>query len=123
MPNNMRRNKRKKRPMNTLGAPPTPPLHSVKELLAHGLPSLKRVTDQAARQSFWHGWLRGHIPAEIHARISGVAERERTLVIFAESAAWSARLRYAVLELEREIRAANPELSAIKVRVRPRSRL
>ena len=120
MPKNMSRNKRKKQPVSTLAAPRTPPVHSVKELLAHGPPSLKRVTDQAARQSFWHGWLRGHIPAELHARISGVAEREGTLVIFAESAAWSARLRYAVLELESEIRAAQPTLGRIAVRVRPR---
>jgi hypothetical protein len=120
MPKNMGRNKRKNRPMSTAAVPQSAPAHSVKDLLAHGLPSLKRVTHQAARQKFWNGWLDGHIPAEIRTRISGVAERDSTLVIFAESAAWSARLRYAVLELEREIRAADPGLSAIKVRVRPR---
>jgi hypothetical protein len=120
MPKNLGRNKRKNRPMRTAAARQSAPLHSVKDLLAHGLPSLKRVTDQAARHSFWNSWLHGHIPAEIATRISGVAERNGTLVIFAESAAWSARLRYAVLELEREIRAADPGLSAIKVRVRPR---
>jgi len=42
-------------------------------------------------------------------------------VIFAATAAWSARLRYAVLELEREIRTADPELTDIEVRVLPRS--
>jgi hypothetical protein len=41
-------------------------------------------------------------------------------VIFAESAPWSARLRYAVLELEAAIRAADPELTDIAVRVLPR---
>jgi hypothetical protein len=55
------------------------------------------------------------------ARISGIAEREGRLVIFAETAAWSARLRYAILELEREIRAADPALIDIEVRVLPRS--
>jgi hypothetical protein len=123
MPKNMGRNKRKKRPMSTAALPQSAQVHSVKDLLAHGLPSLKHVTAQAARQRFWHGWLGEHIPPQIRTRISGVAERDGTLVIFAESAAWSARLRYAVLELEREIRAADPELAAISVRVRPRSRL
>jgi hypothetical protein len=53
-------------------------------------------------------------------KVSGISEHDGTLVIFAETAAWSARLRYAVLELEHELRAADPELIAVKVRVLPR---
>jgi len=64
---------------------------------------LTRVTAQASRQNFWNCWLSTHLP------------------IFAETAAWSARLRYAILELEREIRAAAPALTDIEVRVLPRS--
>jgi hypothetical protein len=48
-----------------------------------------------------------------------VIEREGTLVIFSASAAWSARLRYALMELEPQIRAEFPALTAISVRVRP----
>ena len=97
------------------------PAHSVKELLARRIPTLTRVTAQAARQNFWNGWLSTHLPAEIRTKVTGVTEREGTLVIFAENAAWSARLRYAILELEREIRAADPALTDIEVRVLPRS--
>jgi hypothetical protein len=43
-----------------------------------------------------------------------------SLVIFAESAAWSARLRFAVQELEPEILAAAVGLKEVQVRVRPR---
>jgi len=99
-----------------------PQAHSVKDLLARGAPGLTRITDQAARQSFWSRWLSAHLPAQIFARISGVSERDGTLVIFAETAAWSARLRYAVLELEPDIRAADPAVSAIEVRVLPLKR-
>jgi hypothetical protein len=120
MPKKMSRNKRHKRALRASAVLRRPPAHSVKELLARPFPILKRVTDQAARQSFWNGWLSGHIPEEMRARISGIVERDGTLVIFAESAAWSARLRYAILELEREIRAADPELTDIDVRVLPR---
>ncbi len=81
---------------------------------------MTRVTAQAARAKFWNDWLSQHLAAEIRARVSGVVERDDTLVIFAESAAWSARLRYSVQELEREILAAAPGLTAIVVRVRPR---
>ncbi|MGN6452056.1 MAG: hypothetical protein ACTHL7_03155 [Steroidobacteraceae bacterium] len=61
------------------------------------------------------------LTAEICAKVSGVSAHGETLVIFAETAAWSARLRYAVLELEREMRTADPTLLTIKVRVLPRS--
>jgi hypothetical protein len=47
-------------------------------------------------------------------------QRDRQLVIYAQSAPWSARLRYALLELEPAIRAADPELTDIAVRVLPR---
>jgi len=40
-------------------------------------------------------------------------------VIFAESAVWSARLRYAAHELEAQIRAAQPGITQITVRVLP----
>ncbi len=79
-----------------------------------------RVTTQAARANFWNEWLSQHLPAEIRARVSGVVERDDTLVIFAESAAWSARLRFTVQELEREILAAAEGLRSVVVRVRPR---
>ena len=94
---------------------------SVKELLARRAPVLTRVAAQASRQNFWNRWLSTHLPPEISPRVTGVTEREGTLVIFAETAAWSARLRYAVLELEREIRTADPALTGIEVRVLPRS--
>jgi hypothetical protein len=121
MPKKMSRNKRGKAPMRSRTGLTSAPAHSVKELLARRVPALTRVTAQAARQNFWNRWLSTHLPPEIGPKVTGVTEREGTLVIFAETAAWSARLRYAVLELEREIRAADPALTAIEVRVLPRS--
>ena len=79
-----------------------------------------RVTTQAARARFWDDWLSQHLPADVGARVSGVVERDGKLVIFAESAAWSARLRYLVQELEPQIFAAARGLAAVAVRVRPR---
>jgi hypothetical protein len=93
---------------------------SVKDLLARRAPALMRVTTQAARANFWGAWLSEHLPPEIRARVSGVVERDRTLVIFAESAAWSARLRFAVQELEPRILGAASGITGVAVRVRPR---
>ena len=121
MPKMMSRNKRGKAPVRSRTGPTSAPLHSVKELLARRGPVLTRVTTQASRQNFWNGWLSTHLAPEIRPRVSGVTERDGTLVIFAETAAWSARLRYAILELEREIRTADPDLIDIEVRVLPRS--
>jgi hypothetical protein len=94
--------------------------HSVKDLLAHTVPGLTRVTAQTARANFWNQWLSAHLAPEIRARVSGVVERNGELVIFAESAAWCARLRFALLELEAEIRAAAPAITGVAVRVLPR---
>ncbi len=106
--------------MRSRARPEAPGTHSVKDVLARMVPTLTRVTEAAQRQNYWLNWLSQHLPAEIHARISGVTERQGILVVFAESPAWSARLRYAVLEVEPQLRAAGPELTNIEVRVLPR---
>ena len=120
MPKKMSRNKRKKPPSRASVILRTPPGHSVKELLTQRMPLLKRVTAQAARERFWQDWLRGHIPEPLRIRICGIVESAGVLTIFAESPAWSARLHYAILELEREMRASDPALTAVRVRVLPR---
>lgn len=97
-----------------------PPLHSVKDLLARQVPALRQLTAQAARQNFWNEWLAQHLPEELRTRVSGVSERDGTLVVFAESAAWSARLRFALLEREATLRTADPAIEHVAVRVLPR---
>ena len=100
----------------------TSPAHSVKQVLSRPTAGLTRVTDQLRRQSFWHSWLGERLPAEILTRISGLAEQRGSLVVFAEGPAWGPRVRYAVLELEAEIRAAaGTAVTRIEVRVLPRS--
>jgi hypothetical protein len=120
MPKKTSRNKRGSSPMRSGAVGISRQLDSVKQLLSRRAPTLMRVTTQAARAGFWNEWLSGHLPAEIRPRVSGVVEREGTLVIFAESAAWSARLRFTVQELEPEILAAARGLERVVVRVRPR---
>ena len=120
MPKKRTRDKRGKAPMSSRTSLVSRKPDSVKDLLARRLPSLTPITNQAARQNFWNKWLSERLPAELCPRISGVTERDSTLVIFAENAAWSARLRYAVVELEAAMRAADPQLTNIEVRVLPR---
>jgi Dna[CI] antecedent, DciA len=121
MPNMARRNKRNgSRIGSTSGSRLSNQTDSVKDLLAKLTPSLKRVTEQVHRQDFWRDWLEAHLPAEITGKLTGVVERDGTLVIFAESPAWSARLRFAVQEIEAQILAARPGITEVSVRVLPR---
>ena len=96
--------------------------HSVKDLLARGVPVLSQAADQCARQAFWRPWFEAHLPPELPPRISGITEREGNLVVFADSPAWSARLRYALQELANLIREAQPDIKEVIVRVLPRTR-
>ena len=95
---------------------------SVKALLER-IPGVAftRIADQSAAQIRWREWLEKRLPAALAARISGVVERDAILTIFTESAAWSARARYAMAELEPLIRKERPQLRAIAVKVMPRS--
>ena len=73
--------------------------HSVKDLLARSVPVLSQAANHNARQAFWRPWLEAHLPPELAPQITAITERDRTLVVFATSPAWSARLRYALQEL------------------------
>ena len=122
MPNKLRRNKRGgSRNLATNVSKPFRTPYSVKEVLDRSSPTLTRVSEQAHRQNYWKNWLAQHLPAELTARLSGVVERENTLVIFAESAAWSARLRYVMQDLEPRIKQAQPSIQHVSVRVMPKA--
>jgi hypothetical protein len=121
MPNKLRRDKRsgtRNSPTNVSKPFRTP--DSVKAVLGRSTPTLTRVSDQASRQAFWKQWLAQHLPSELTQRLSGVVERDDALVIFAESAAWSARLRYVMQELQPQIKQAQPTIQQVSVRVMPR---
>lgn len=94
--------------------------HSVKDLLARAVPVLSQAADQSARQAFWRPWLQSRLPAELPPRITGITERDGNLVVFADSPAWSARLRYALLDLTAQIRECQPDIKQVTVRVLPR---
>jgi hypothetical protein len=58
----------------------------------------------------------------METHVTGVVEREQTLTVFAESAAWSARLRFAIADLETQIRERNPHIEKLVVKVMPRQK-
>ena len=95
---------------------------SVKALL-EGLAGLAvtRISDQVARQRQWRSWLESRLPAPAFSHVSGLIERADTLVVLTESAGWSARIRYAVAEIEGELRREHPRIRQVLVKVMPRA--
>ena len=70
----------------------------------------------------WRDFLRGQLPAGLVDRVAEVARDPPDLTVYVESSAWSARLRYALAELEPAIRERDPAITRIVVRVRPAAR-
>jgi hypothetical protein len=94
---------------------------SVKALLGNPSHSVfGRLNEQALSHQRVRKWLENKLPQDLVGRLSGVVERAETLVIFAESAGWSARVRYAVAEIEPALLREYPNISVISVRVMPR---
>jgi hypothetical protein len=94
---------------------------SVKALLSRISQSpLARVAEQRQVQEDWRSWLKNKLPADLDAHVTGAVEREKQLTVFAESAAWSARLKFAVAEIDAEIRARNADIQKVTVKVMPR---
>jgi predicted nucleic acid-binding Zn ribbon protein len=134
MPNNRRQHKRSVPKLNARSprlraqsAPESHPAgprahtaHSVKDLLTRSVPVLSRAAGQTARQAFWRPWLEARLPPELPPKITGITERDGTLVVFADSPAWSARLRFALQELHPQIQEAQPDIKEVTARVMPR---
>ena len=80
------------------------------------------VAEQRQSQQGWREWLKNKLPEHIETRVTGVVERDGTLTVFAESAAWCARLRFEIVELEAQIRERNADIGKLVVKVMPRTK-
>ena len=78
------------------------------------------VAQQRQAPHDWREWLKKRLPEGLDEHITGVVEREQSLTVFAESAAWSARLRFAVAELDAQIRGERAAIQKVLVKVLPR---
>ena len=118
---NSRRNSRI--PQSRAGKP-RDSMDSVKELLQRSTPVLAGLQREALRQRDWAQWVCRELPEELAGHVTGATESCGELVIFAESAAWGVRLRYAVPQLLAAMAGGAPEgraaIVGVKVRVVPR---
>jgi hypothetical protein len=82
------------------------------------------ATAEAAEAAGWLDWVRMGLPIELAPHVMQVLLKrgkvdgsERELTVFADSPAWCARLRYALLALEQRIRARDPAIRRLSARV------
>jgi hypothetical protein len=83
------------------------------------LPGLER---ELGAQRQWLAWLTEALPAELRGQLVYAVQRGPELTVLAASAAWSARIRFALAELEPRIRAHQPDIVKVTVRVAPANR-
>jgi hypothetical protein len=67
----------------------------------------------------WLAWLRDILPAELRPHLVGAAPRRGTLIVYAASAAWSTRLRYALAGSLAACQARDAAIRELSVRVLP----
>jgi hypothetical protein len=87
--------------------------------MATRLPLLGEVARQALAASEWQVTVKKVLPPEVANRVSAASLKDGQLVVFTESAAWAARLRYALSEHEAALLATHKEVREIVVRVSP----
>ena len=95
-------------------------LNSVNELLSHRS-GLRRIVDSIPAQLSWAEWLRGALAAPLTGHIVTAVPKSGELVVFADSAAWATRLRYALAALLPQISARDATILRMTVRVQMRS--
>jgi hypothetical protein len=94
-------------------------MDSVKDLLQRSTPVLAGLQREALRQRDWLQWVQRELPVELCGHVTGVTEQGGALVIFAESAVWGVRLRYAVPQLLTVLSAQQANIADVRVRVAP----
>jgi len=95
-----------------------PGMRSVSDLLSR--PAVARVPPAGpGAQQQWLDWLRARLPAELAVHVVGAVPRRDTLIVYASSAAWSTRLRYALVDGGLESQSLDGRIRRLSVRVRP----
>jgi hypothetical protein len=88
----------------------------IKDLLSRG-PQLRELALRLPQQQSWVQWLRELVPAELAPHIVNAVPKGAELVVFADSAAWCTRLRYALVAIEAQIAARDAAVQRTRVRV------
>jgi hypothetical protein len=82
---------------------------------------LRRITASIPVQQSWADWLRGAVADELAEHIVSAVPKNGELVVFADTAAWGTRLRYALAAMQLDIARRDAAISHSSVRVQRQS--
>ncbi len=91
----------------------------IKDLLTRSAPLQQAIARQADRGTFWRSFFAARLAPDLAGQITQIVERDGALSVYAASAAWSARLRFALAEHWPAAQQAAPGLKRWSVRVQP----
>jgi hypothetical protein len=91
-------------------------------VLLTATPTLRKMATQAVEKQALIDWIRGQLAEELRPHACGAEFKAETLIVTADTAAWSTRLRYAMAALQPEVSAQWPKVTTCQVRVRPSRR-
>jgi hypothetical protein len=80
-------------------------------------PGLRRLAARIPAQQSWLQWLRETVTAELAGHIVSAVPKNGQLVVFADSAGWGTRLRYALAAMQPDIAARDSAIADTTVRV------
>jgi Dna[CI] antecedent, DciA len=115
-----RNRRRSALPIHQAGLHQSKNTRSINELLL-SKSGLRQVTAAIAAQQSWAEWLRGAVAAELAGHIVSAVPKNAELVVFADSAAWGTRLRYALAAMQSDIAARDSAIAHTTVRVQMRA--
>jgi predicted nucleic acid-binding Zn ribbon protein len=82
---------------------------------------LRRIAAAIPLQQSWAEWVRGRVGTELAGHIVNAVPNNGQLVVFADSAAWGTRLRYALAAMQADIAGRDASISRASVRVQRQS--
>jgi hypothetical protein len=91
----------------------------LKPLFSGLAPGLDRLARQAEETRSLAARVQAELPEEVRGHVVAAARNGPDLVVIVDSAAWSARVRYAGRQLKAHLEAAGePEIGKVRVKVR-----
>lgn len=91
----------------------------LKPLFGGRMPGLEALSRKASAARSLTERVRGHLPEPVQPHVLSASRRDADLVVIVDSAAWSARVRYAGRRLKAQLEAAGePAIGTIRVKVR-----
>lgn len=82
---------------------------------------LRRIAASIPLQQSWAEWLRARVAGELAGHIVNAVPNNGQLVVFADSAVWGTRLRYALAAMQADIAGRDATISRASVRVQRHS--